>query len=195
MSAATETCEMACMPPHIHVTGCPNRRPPACPPSAVHDTITTWTDSTGKLLVHPGDLVLIGRQMETVEAIAYDPPEDEAVRVDLEGWGVTHCEAASNPVAVRRYVTGDAAKEPEPLPVSHDAVVTLMAASRRRDDTGPDRWQALRSEIQRDRDGYYEQACDHSEMAGHDAQEERAFGRVEECDDILAAMDRAEKEG
>ena len=32
-------------------------------------------------------------------------------------------------------------------------------------------------------------------MAGHDAQEERAFGRVEECDDIIAAMDRAEKEG
>ena len=47
-----------------------------CPPSSVHDMITTWTDSAGKLLVFPGDLVLIGTQMECVEAIAYEPPEE-----------------------------------------------------------------------------------------------------------------------
>jgi hypothetical protein len=78
-----------------------------CPPSSVHDMITTCTDSAGKLLVFPGDLVLIGTQMECVEAIAYEPPEDEAVRVDLEGWSVTHCVTASALVAVTRYDTGE----------------------------------------------------------------------------------------
>ena len=76
-----------------------------------------------------------------------------------------------------------------------DAPAPEPAPAVRRYDTGPDRWAELRATIKQDRDGYYEQACDHSEMAGHDAQEERAFGRVDECDDILAAMDRAEKEG
>ena len=46
--------------------------------------------------------------------IAYDPPEDEAVRVGLEGWDLTHCVTASALVAVTRY------------------------------DTGPDRWRALK---------------------------------------------------
>ena len=114
MDTATETCEMACMPPRIHVTGCPNASRPACPPSSVHDMIVTWTDSAGKLLVFPGDLVLIGETMQCVEAIAYDPPEDEAVRVGLEGWDLTHCVTASALVAVTRY------------------------------DTGPDRWRALK---------------------------------------------------
>ena len=107
MDTATETCEMACMPPRIHVTGCPNTSHPAtCPPSSVHDMIATWTDSAGNLLVFPGDLVLLGT-LECVEAIAYEPPADEAVRVDLAGWSMTHCESPGGLVAVRRYDTGE----------------------------------------------------------------------------------------
>jgi hypothetical protein len=84
--------------------------PVSCPPSAVHDMITTWTDGAGSLLVFPGDLVLVGTTLECVEAIAYEPPEDEAVRVELEGrGGLTHCESPGNLVAVCRYDTGDAA--------------------------------------------------------------------------------------
>jgi hypothetical protein len=79
----------------------------SCPPSAVHDMITTWTDSDGNLLVFPGDLVAVGRTLECVEAIAYDPPDDEAVRVTLEGWDVVHCESPGNLVAVRRYDTDE----------------------------------------------------------------------------------------
>jgi hypothetical protein len=78
----------------------------SCPPSAVHDMIVTWTDSAGKLLVFPGDLVLVGAALECVEAIAYEPPDDEAVRVNLVGWDLTHCEPAGALVAVRRYDTG-----------------------------------------------------------------------------------------
>jgi hypothetical protein len=42
-----------------------------------------------------------------IEAIAYEPPEDEAVRIDLEGWCLTHCESPGDLVAVRRYDTGE----------------------------------------------------------------------------------------
>jgi hypothetical protein len=76
---------------------------PSCPPSAVHDMILTWTDSAGSLLVFPGDLVAVGRTLECVTAIAYEPPEDEAVRVELAGWDTVHCESPGNLVAVRRY--------------------------------------------------------------------------------------------
>lgn len=88
--------------------------PVTCPPSAVHDMITTWTDSAGNLLVFPGDLVLVGAALECVEAIAYEPPEDEAVRVELEGRGVTHCVSPGTPVAVRRYDTEPVAGDGEP---------------------------------------------------------------------------------
>ena len=67
--------------------------------------ITTWTDSAGNLLVFPGDLVLVGTTLECVKAIAFDPPEDEAVRVDLEGRTFTHCVPRGGYVAVRRYDT------------------------------------------------------------------------------------------
>jgi hypothetical protein len=40
-------------------------------------------------------------------------------------------------------------------------------------------------EVQDLRNTHYEQACEHSEMAGHEQQEERAFGRVEAYDEIL----------
>jgi hypothetical protein len=83
--------------------------PLSCPPSAVHDMILTWTDSTGSLLVFPGDLVAVGRTLECVTAIAYEPPEDEAVRVELEGWDMQHCESPGNLVAVRRYDAGEGA--------------------------------------------------------------------------------------
>jgi hypothetical protein len=78
-----------------------------CPPSAVADQILTWTDSTGTLLVFPGDLVLIGDHLELVDDIGYSPPDDEAVRVTLAGWPLTHCVSARGMVAVRRYVEGE----------------------------------------------------------------------------------------
>jgi|ERR1700722_2270820 len=62
----------------------------------------------------------------------------------------------------------------------------------RRSFFGAPYWAALKAEIQRDRATYYEQACDHSELTGHEQQEERAFGRVEAYDDLLKAMERME---
>jgi hypothetical protein len=53
-------------------------------------------------------------------------------------------------------------------------------------------WAALRADIKRDRDTYYEQAADHGELAGHEPQEARAFGRVEAYDSVLGWMDEAE---
>ena len=103
--------------------------------------------------------------------------------------------------AIEKWRDEDVTAEPGILNMySPDDVKMLARAIRdavqEKPTMAPDaRWAALRATIKQDRDGYYEQACDHSEMAGHDAQEERAFGRVDECDDILAAMDRAEKEG
>jgi len=48
----------------------------------------------------------------------------------------------------------------------------------------------LRDKVRRGRDIYYEQACEHGEMAGHEEQENRASGRVAMCDEILVYLDR-----
>ena len=51
-------------------------------------------------------------------------------------------------------------------------------------------WNRLREEIQRERATHYERACDLADE-GKDG-DERAFGRVEECDYLLTVMDRME---
>ena len=52
------------------------------------------------------------------------------------------------------------------------------------------RWNLLRAEIAEERVIHYERACDLSDE-GTDG-DERAFGRVEECDYLLALMERME---
>lgn len=51
-------------------------------------------------------------------------------------------------------------------------------------------WAALREHIKQERAAQNDIACDHSELTGHEQQEERAFGRVEAYDEMLATMDR-----
>jgi hypothetical protein len=57
-----------------------------------------------------------------------------------------------------------------------------------------DAWTELHAYVKEQRGIYDEQAADHGEMTGHEAQEERAYGRVEAYDEVLAYMDSAEKE-
>jgi hypothetical protein len=54
----------------------------------------------------------------------------------------------------------------------------------------PDQWSALRDRITADRAAFDEQANDHSEMGGpaHQWQAERLWGRVAQCDALLAFM-------
>jgi len=78
---------------------------PACPPSAVHDMITTWTDSAGTLLVFPGDLIVWVSEFRLVLTIEPHPSET-GVMVLLDGgmpWP-TFCRG-DGIVAVRRYDT------------------------------------------------------------------------------------------
>lgn len=44
---------------------------------------------------------------------------------------------------------------------------------------------SLRQQVQQARDDYDEQAADHGDLTGHEAQQERAYGRVEMCDEVL----------
>jgi hypothetical protein len=61
--------------------------------------------------------------------------------------------------------------------------------------SAPDtRWDDLRAEIRRSRDIYDDAANDHGEIPGHDMQEQRAYGRVEMCDQLLAWMKRADEQ-
>jgi len=55
------------------------------------------------------------------------------------------------------------------------------------------RWNRLRTEIKRERAAMDEAAAGHGEL-GHSHLEDRAYGRVEECDYLLALMDRMEGE-
>ena len=57
-----------------------------------------------------------------------------------------------------------------------------------------DAWTELHAYVKEQRGTYDEQAADHSEMPGHEAQEGRCYGRVEAYDEVLAAMDSAEQE-
>lgn len=54
--------------------------------------------------------------------------------------------------------------------------------------------EALRQQVQQARDTHYELACDHSEMAGHEVQEAREFGRVAAYDEVLALLAAPEGE-
>ena len=54
------------------------------------------------------------------------------------------------------------------------------------------KWNRLRADIRQERDIMDEQAADHGELSGHEWQTERCYGRVEECDRILALMDELE---
>ena len=53
-------------------------------------------------------------------------------------------------------------------------------------------WAALREHIRQERAAQDEIAADHSELSGHDRQEERCYGRVEALDELLATMTRME---
>jgi hypothetical protein len=55
-------------------------------------------------------------------------------------------------------------------------------------------WAELRERIRIDRAEYNDQASDHEDMDGasHADSAERCWGRVAQCDDMLAAMDRLE---
>ena len=56
-----------------------------------------------------------------------------------------------------------------------------------------DRWTALRNHITGERTTQDQLAADHAEL-GHDWASERAYGRVEALDRLLATMDRMERE-
>ena len=47
------------------------------------------------------------------------------------------------------------------------------------------RLQELLQQVQQARNDYYEAACDHGELMGHGAQEERAWGAVQALDEVL----------
>lgn len=73
-----------------------------------------------------------------------------------------------------------------------DAVYALEAAAPLAADAERKRVLAgLRESVRKDRELYYEYALDHGEQ-GHEEQEHRYYGRVAQCDDMLAAMDRLE---
>ena len=54
------------------------------------------------------------------------------------------------------------------------------------------RWAALRAHITGERAAQDQLAADHGEL-GHRDQEERAYGRVEALDGLLATMDRMDR--
>lgn len=56
------------------------------------------------------------------------------------------------------------------------------------------RWQELRQQVQQARDDYDEAANDHGDMTGHEAQQERAFGRVEALDEVLGMLAEGERQ-
>jgi hypothetical protein len=70
------------------------------------------------------------------------------------------------------------------------ALYPLIAAAERRE--GATRWTALREHIASERAAQDAAAADHSELPGHESQTERAYGRVEALDALLATMDRME---
>ena len=66
----------------------------------------------------------------------------------------------------------------KPWPCDQSAALLLAAA-----------WADLRAEVKSHRDSQHELAGDHEE-SGHDWQTERAYGRVEALDWMMAAIDR-----
>ena len=89
---------------------------------------------------------------------------------------------------------GDALRHIGRVAAYGDMLDEMDRIVRHPEDAGGDGWAEFRATAKRDRDLYYEQACGHGEMTGHEAQEERAYGRVLAYDEVLAAMDRTEQE-
>lgn len=81
--------------------------PVTCPPSAVHDMITTWTNGDGSINVQPGDLIVWAGDFRLVLTI--EPHRVVAgVMVLLDGgmpWP-TFCRG-DGVIAIRRYDTGE----------------------------------------------------------------------------------------
>jgi hypothetical protein len=80
--------------------------PVSCPPSTVHDAITTWTSGDGSLNVQPGDLIVWVSDFRLVLTIEPHPSETGVmVLLDDMPWP-TFCRG-DGLVAVRRYDTGE----------------------------------------------------------------------------------------
>lgn len=68
------------------------------------DQIVSWTDSTGRLNIAVGDLVLDADQFEEVSEILYDPAPLLRVAVGFKGRHTKVIKDPAAPVAVRRYI-------------------------------------------------------------------------------------------
>lgn len=68
------------------------------------DQVVSWTDSTGRLNIAVGDLVINDDEFEEVSEIHYDPATDLRVGVGFEGRNSLVFKDPAAPVAVRRYV-------------------------------------------------------------------------------------------
>ena len=78
----------------------------SCPPSAVHDMTTTWTNGDGSLNVQPGDLIVWVSDFRFVLTIEPHPSETGVmVLLDDMPWP-TFCRG-DGLVAVRRYDTDE----------------------------------------------------------------------------------------
>ena len=78
-SETSASCEMACMPPRIHVTGCPNApHPVPCPPGAVLCNL-----SDGDLItIHwSGQLRTVAVVITTIGVALRDLTEDEMAQL------------------------------------------------------------------------------------------------------------------
>lgn len=70
----------------------------------VVDQIVEWTDSTGQLTIHAGDLVVEGGRFEMVSEIHWDGTIDPDVLVGFDGHNVLRRKHPADVVAVRRYI-------------------------------------------------------------------------------------------
>lgn len=72
------------------------------------DQIVEWTDSTGRLNIAVGDLIVDADQFEEVSEIHYDPGTGLRVAVGFKGRNSLVFKPPAAPVAVRRYIeTGE----------------------------------------------------------------------------------------
>lgn len=70
----------------------------------VLDQIVEWTDSTGRLNIIVGDLVVHDDRFEEVTEIHYDPVRNMRVNVGFKGRNSLVFKDPAAPVAVRRYI-------------------------------------------------------------------------------------------
>jgi hypothetical protein len=76
--------------------------PVPCPPSAVHDMITTWTNGDGSLNIQPGDLIVWVSDFRLVLTIEPHASETGVMVLLDESLWPTFCRG-DGLVAVRRY--------------------------------------------------------------------------------------------